>query len=126
MVKPDVKFGCVGDVTLTLIVRMKGKTLGERSRSSSLASSGIIWQPRVAALVGSEVSNPATIIKPREPLCELRNGSTMRDLLYRGRGGNCRAYHRKHKPCDTNYAHHKRLNPIFECWRLMGKSLSRL
>src|ERR1700722_3924021 len=66
MVKPDVKSGCVGDITFSLTIRIKGKTLGERSRSSSFASSGIVWQPGVSACDGSEVSNPARIIAARE------------------------------------------------------------
>jgi hypothetical protein len=59
MVKPTVKSGFVGDVTLTFTIRMKGKTPGCRSRSSSLASEGSVWQPGVAACFGFEVSKPA-------------------------------------------------------------------
>ena len=60
MVKPTVKSGFVGDVTFTFTIRMKGKTPGCRSRSSSLASEGSVWQPGVAACFGFEVSKPAT------------------------------------------------------------------
>jgi hypothetical protein len=50
----------------------------------------------------------------------------MRDLLYRGRGGNCWAYDRKHEPCNTNYAPPKRRDLISFFSPLVGKSLSPL
>jgi len=58
MVKPTVTSDFVGDVTFTFIIRMNGKTLGSRSRSSNLAFEGSVWQPGVAAFVGSEVRRP--------------------------------------------------------------------
>ena len=65
MVKPTVKSGFVEDVTFTFIIRMKGKTPGCRSRSSSLASEGSVWQPGVSACAGFEARRPAISIAAR-------------------------------------------------------------
>jgi hypothetical protein len=42
----------------------------------------------------------------------LLNGATMRDFLYRGRGGNCGACDRQHECCDNNYVGTPDVRPI--------------
>src|SRR6202021_3752931 len=58
-VMPPVNSGLLRDVTLTLIKCMNGYTPGYRSKISTLASSGIVWQPGKTACSGSEVRRPA-------------------------------------------------------------------
>jgi hypothetical protein len=58
-VMPPVKSGFVRDVTFTLIKCINGYSPMYRSKISTLASAGIVWQPGKTTCAGSEVMRPA-------------------------------------------------------------------